>query len=154
MMISSRKCWVASGLDTTFLVQVEVLEHAGHAEARALLDSLLRHGETLALAPQVLAEFVHVVTDSRRFSCPLEVSVALERAEHWWQSGEVMQVLPSLDSTALFLSWMTQHRLGRKRILDTQLAATYHCAGIKRLLTTNARDYKIFDCFEVVGPEP
>jgi hypothetical protein len=46
---------------------------------------------------------------------------------------------------------MAEHRLGRKRILDTQLAATYYHAGIRAILSTSARDYTIFDCFEALG---
>jgi len=37
--------------------------------------------EPLALAPQVLTEFVHGVTDPRRFAFPLSMEVALERVD-------------------------------------------------------------------------
>jgi len=143
---------MAKGLDTTFLVQAEVSGHPGHASARSLLHSLLREGEPLALAPQVLAEFVQVVTDPKRFEHPLEIRQALARAEHWWQGCEVTQVMPSQQSTSLFLRWVTEHRLGRKRLLDTQLAATYHCAGVRSLVTTNARDFQVFGCFVIIQP--
>jgi len=143
---------MARGLDTTFLVQAEVVEHPGHSASRALLDRLLREGEPLALAPQVLAEFVHVVTDPRRFQNPLEMCQAVARAESWWLGREVTHALPSNESTALFLRWMAEFSLGRKRILDTQLAATYYCCGVRTIVTTNARDYGVFACFEVVQP--
>ncbi len=143
---------MAKGLDTTFLVQVEVKEHPGHAAALVLLHKMLKDGEPLALAPQVLTEFVHVITDPKRFECPLTVSEALVRAEHWWQGEEVLQVMPTEQSTSLFLRWVAQYRLGRKRLLDTQLAATYHCAGVRQLVTTNARDYSVFGCFSIVQP--
>ena len=58
------------GLDTGFLVAAEVAEHADHARARALLARLLAAGDRCALAPQVLTEFLHVVTDARRFTQP------------------------------------------------------------------------------------
>lgn len=143
---------MAKGLDTTFLIQAEVCEHPDHQASRALLQNLLDDGEALALAPQVLAEFVHIVTDPRRFERPLTMGQALSRAEHWWQGSEVAQVLPSERSTRLFLRWMVEHRLGRKRLLDTQLAATYHAAGVATLVTTNARDFRIFGCFSIIQP--
>lgn len=37
----------------------DVVEHSRHRWARATLDRLLDHGDSLALAPQVLARFVH-----------------------------------------------------------------------------------------------
>ena len=42
------------GLDTGFLVALEVAEHVLHQAARVKLESLLAHGDRLSLAPQVL----------------------------------------------------------------------------------------------------
>ena len=140
------------GIDTGFLVALEIIEHANHAAARALLARLIVAGDRLALAPQVLAEFIHVVTDQRRFARPLEMSVARRIASEWWMGREVEQVFPDADSTRLFLAWMEQHRLGRKRLLDTQLAATYRGRGIVSILTTNPRDFEIFGEFACLTP--
>jgi predicted nucleic acid-binding protein len=64
------------GLDTGFLVAVEVREHAEHAGARVTLTQVLSAGDVVASAPQVLAEFTHVVADSRRFTQPLDTNAA------------------------------------------------------------------------------
>ena len=71
------------GLDTGFLVAAEVVEHSDHAAARLKLAELLAAGDRFALAPQVLAEFIHVVTDSRRFAQPLDIGAARDLAEQW-----------------------------------------------------------------------
>jgi predicted nucleic acid-binding protein len=47
---------------------------------------------------------------------------------------------------------MSVHGLGRKRILDTVLAATLETAHVRRLATLNARDFALFDFIEVVDP--
>lgn len=141
------------GLDTSFLVATDVAEHPDHSGSRALLESLMRKRRRLVLAPQVLAEFVHVITDPRRFSKPLAIESALARAEHWWHAREIAHAFPAAESSVLFLRWMTENRLGRKRLLDTHLAATYHCAGVRAIATTNARDFAIFGCFQIVLPE-
>ncbi|NQW99306.1 hypothetical protein HQ447_01515 [bacterium] len=58
---------------------------------------------------------------------------AISRAEHWWQAAEVVvRVFPDGQAVTDFLVWLTRHQLGRKRLLDTMLAATFHCAGVKR----------------------
>jgi predicted nucleic acid-binding protein len=51
------------GLDTGFLGAAEVSAHATHADARATLAQVLTAGDFIAISPQVLAEFIHVVTD-------------------------------------------------------------------------------------------
>ena len=140
------------GVDSTFLIQLEVAEHAGHAQAQSKQSSLLAAGDTFALAPQVLTEFVHIVTDPRRFVAPLAIDQAVSRASDWWQAAEVAQVLPGGSTVDLFVQWMAQHQLGRKRILDTMLAATYFSNGISSIITTNARDFAVFGCFDVVTP--
>ncbi len=51
------------GIDTGFRLALEIIEYAEHATARALLSRVFGVGDRLALAPQVLAEFIRVVTD-------------------------------------------------------------------------------------------
>ena len=132
------------GLDTGFLVAAEVREHAAHADARATLAQVLSAGDLIAIAPQVLAEFIHVVTDPRRFTQPLDMNAARLVAEQWWTSSDVVQAFPDAGAVRQFLTWMQQFSLGRKRLLDTLLAATYRQAGIQSLLTTNQSDFLIF----------
>ena len=64
------------GIDTGFLVAAEVVEHPGHQAARSIIAALVANGDEFALAPQVLAEFIHVVTDPRRFTTPLGINAA------------------------------------------------------------------------------
>jgi predicted nucleic acid-binding protein len=139
------------GIDTDFLVAVEIRNHPFHPQADTLLNRLLDDGHELALAPQTLAEYIHVVTDARRMPQPLSMAEAITRAEHWWQATEVVRVFPDPRSVADFLQWLRIHRLGRKRLLDTLLAAALRNAGIRRIITNNHADYRIFGCFELIG---
>lgn len=135
------------GLDTSFLVAAEVSSHEEHAACRAQMQRLLKAKDEFALVPQVLAEFIHVVTDPKRFAAPLTVAQAIERAEVWWNATEVLHVFPTAESTLLFLGWLEEHKLGRKRLLDTQLAATLQGGGVNSVLTLNRGDFAIFGSF-------
>ena len=138
------------GIDTDFLVAVEIRDHPFHRQAEALLHRLLADGHDLAVAPQTLAEFIHVVTDPKRMPLPLSLAEAVARAEHWWQAAEVRRVFPDGQGVMDFLGWLTHYQLGRKRLLDTLLAATYRRAGVRHLLSNNDKDFTVFDCFEIV----
>jgi predicted nucleic acid-binding protein len=140
------------GLDTGFLVAAEVSEHAQHVAARDTLARLLAAGDLIGIAPQVLAEFIHIVTDPRRFANPLDITAARNLAEQWWTAREVQRVVPDDAATRQFLVWLQQFSLGRKRLLDTLLTATYQGAGILSLLTTNAADFTIFGVFSCISP--
>ena len=56
-------------------------EHVEHTGARDTLARLLSAGDLIAIAPQVLAEFIHIVTDPRRFTQPLDMTVVRHVAE-------------------------------------------------------------------------
>jgi predicted nucleic acid-binding protein len=143
---------VTHGLDTGFLVAAEVTEHADYTAARATLARLISAGDLIAIAPQVLAEFIHIVTDPRRFTQPLDMAAARQLGEQWWTAAEVVRVFPDDAATRQFLTWLGQYSLGRKRLLDTLLAATYRQAGIQSLLTTNPGDFGVFGVFGCITP--
>lgn len=138
------------GIDTTYLIQLSIEESEKHNSAKKLSQKLLGMG--FALTPQVLAEYIHVVTDAKRFTKPLAMSAAVEKSEEYWNAAEVSQIFPTGQSIELMHRWLTEHKLGRKRILDTQLAATYYTAGIKRILSSNGRDFSVFGAFEILEP--
>ncbi len=97
------------GVDTDFLVAVEVTDHPFHQQADAL-----------------------------------------DRAEHWWQAKEVVRVFPDGTTVTDFFSWLRKHQLGRKRLLDSLLAATFQKAGVQRIITNNAKDSQLFGVFTIV----
>ena len=136
--------------DTDFLVAVEVRGHEFHRAASDLLASLLNSGHEIGVSPQGLAEFVHVVTDARRITHPMTVEEAVDRAECWWQAKETARIFPDFSSTLAWLDLLRRHRLGRKRLLDTMLAATCKTSGISKIITNNEEDFRIFTFLQVV----
>jgi predicted nucleic acid-binding protein len=140
------------GLDTGFFVAAEMMEHADHVAARSTLSRLLAASDQIAIAPQVFAEFIHVATDPRRFARPLAMTAAHQLAEKWWTAREVVRVFPDEIAARLFLTWLHQFSLGRKRLLDTLLAATYQRASVQSILTTNPADFVVFGTFSCITP--
>lgn len=143
------------GLDTSFLVAHAIAEHPQHQEAHQWLDEAIANDETFAITSGILAEFIHIVTDGRRFQTPLEVSEAVKRAEFWSEAREVMLVSPDDVANALWLQWLADFQLGRKRLQDTLIAVTWHVAGVGEICTLNPRDFKVFEVFQIhcIGAE-
>lgn len=125
-----------------------------HGAIRRLFEAEIRErGGRLALTPQVIQEFLHVSTDPRRFERPFSMAEALRVCRALTDAKEVLWVVPTRDVLPRTLDLLDELRLGRKRILDTALAATLECAGVHRLATLNTKDYEIFPFLELVGPE-
>lgn len=140
------------GLDTSFLVAAEVVEHPEHDGVWQRIRDLKAQGDRFALTALVVAELVHIVTDPRRFRAPLTMTQALAEAGRWWEASEVDQISADAGAVAWFFDAMASHQLGRKRVLDTMLAATYRGAGVASLLTLNASDFEVFGGFACLGP--
>jgi len=137
-------------IDTDFLVALEIRDHIFHKPAAALLDRLLDGGHEFAVAPQILAEFVHVVTDAKRLKEPLSMDDALARAEHWWQAREVLRLYPDGETITTWISWLRDHRIGRKRLLDTMLASSCASHGISTIISNNGADFQVFRKFHIL----
>ncbi len=140
------------GIDTTFLVEAEILGHPNHEKAREYKQRIPDSPDTFAIAPQVIEEFIHIITDPKRFEKPLTMRQALNRSQQWWNSIEVEQVYINDHTVSWFLTWMERYGLGRKRILDTMLAATYFAGGVRSIITSNEADFSVFEELEVVVP--
>jgi len=141
------------GIDTTFLLEVEIIEHPGHRQANEYKNHVLDSPDSFVLAPQVINEFIHIVTDPKRFERPLSMREALARSQSWWNGLEIEQVFPTDHSVSWFLAWMNRYALGRKRILDTMLAAVYFTGGAKAIVTSNSGDFDVFEELEIITPQ-
>jgi predicted nucleic acid-binding protein len=142
------------GLDTNILVAHAVADHPFHGKVRERIDRFLGDGHDLALTSGILAEFIHIVTDPRRFESPLTVTEALGWAGFWSDAEEVAVIATEIAAHRQWLQWLQEHRLGRKRLLDTLIAATWHAAGVREIFTLNPRDFRIFGAFTIHTVDP
>jgi len=68
-------------------------------------------------------------------------------ARFWANATEVRFLPQRQDVTTQWLDWLAEHRLGRKHLLDTLIAATWHVAGIRDVYTLNPADFGVFKQF-------
>ena len=141
-----------TGLDCNILVQLALQDHPANAATVAVVQAEAQRGGRLVFPSLVINEFLHVITDPRRFSPPLTMTEALDWTEAFLTNPAVTVIEPSAESAPQTLRWMRQFNLGRKRILDTHLAAVLHTAGVRRLLTSNPGDFAVFGIFEIITP--
>lgn len=142
------------GIDSNVLLQAHLPGLDRHELAhRYLNQQLASPGVVLVLTPLVLHEFVHVVTDSRRFDPPVAMTEALSLARGYLGRSNVDCISTDEASLLLALDLMSRHHLGRKRIADTLFAATLLAHGVHRLVTFNVADFKVFEDLTAIEPE-
>jgi predicted nucleic acid-binding protein len=123
-----------------------------HRAARRLVRAEITGGGSIAITLQVLWEFLHVVTDPRRFEDPMTMSGALATTGALWDAPDTQRITAGPRTAHRTFELLQSLDLGRKRILDTALAATLEEAGIGRIATLNGKDFEVFDFLEIIEP--
>lgn len=106
--------------------------------------------QQLVIFSHVFNEFLHVITDERRFVHPVSMEKAIERCWFWLDQERVKVVYSDDDSLKRQLLWMNMHSLGRKRINDTTMAAAYAQAGVSKIIIANPADFETLGAFELI----
>ena len=107
---------------------------------------------TLVVTAQILHEFVHVVTDARRFDPPVTMVSALNVARVYLGNSNVECVVTDLGCLQTAFVLIEQYQLGRNRIADTLFAATLIRHEVKEVITCNPRDFRIFEDLMIIDP--
>ena len=138
------------GIDTCFLIDLYWQDSPRNKNARDLYAKLAKDDSCqLAIYYNCFNEFLHVITDSKRFANPFTVKEALAVIDFWCDLENVTVLYPNDSSFKRAVTWMSIFNLGRNRINDTQMAACYAAQGVSKIITANQKDFEIFECFEV-----
>ena len=139
-------------LDTDVLVHWSMSGCEHHRTMRRWVDEGLERGQRLGLTHQVLYEFIHIATDPRRFERPMTMQAAVDFVRRLWTAREVARLVPLVAVVPRVCELVETFQLGRKRVLDTALAATIDAAGVTRIATFNSRDFAVFPFLQVEDP--
>jgi predicted nucleic acid-binding protein len=142
------------GVDTNVLIYAHMTELSQHEGIRSyLIDQLAQEDVTLVVTPGILHEFVHVVTDGRRFDPPVAIKDALAVARGYLNRMNVECLSIDERTIARAFNLLERHQLGRKRIADTLLAAALLDHGVGELITCNLADFQTFKELTLIDPQ-
>ncbi len=131
----------AAFVDTNILVYAADQSAALHSVCRALLDRGLQGQERLVLSPQILAEFISVVTNPSVTPNALPAVDAYAHTEALAKSFEL--IVPPLQVFDRALDLLRKTGISGKRVHDVMHAATMLENGITRIYTFDAGFSKI-----------
>ncbi len=137
-MMSDNRCMI----DTNVLVYSTISSGPWHREARQKLITLVNAGTELCLTPQVVREYLVVLTRGDIFEKRFTAEDAL---------GELEAILPAfalLDETEetvhCLRNLIQRYQVRGKTIHDANIAATMLVHGVTRLMTYNPGDFRRF----------
>jgi len=144
---------VICGVDANVLIYSAVESMPEHKRVLSFFDRRVISGElSCAVSFTVLLEFVHITTDARRFKEPLSLEESMGMAEQYWHAANWHRLIPKSTTGSVALDLSRKHKLGRKRLLDTYLAATLIDNGIPALITCDTQDFKVFGRLQLINP--
>jgi predicted nucleic acid-binding protein len=103
------------------------------------------------LVPQVLLEFLAVVTHPRRIAHPLDADRAWEEVEALRASVPLLELLPA--SLSVLGELITRHRPAGGRLFDLFLAAQMRTHGVATICTYNGSHFAGIAGVEALTPE-
>lgn len=138
------------GLDSTFLIDLYWIDSPRHKNAVQLFSKLSKEASKLLIFYNCFNEFIHVITDSKRFENAFSMKQALEIVETWCCMEEIQVIYPDDSSFTRERTWLNLYNLGRNRLNDTSMAACYAQYGVSKIITANPSDFKNFEIFESI----
>lgn len=137
-MTPAERCLV----DTNVLVYSTVSANPWHREAREWLAELHGAGVKLCVTPQILREYLVVLTRGAIFETEFTTDEVLAIL------AALLQTLDVLDETSavasMLRSLLERYPIRGKRIHDANLVATMSVHGVERLATYNQDDFRLF----------
>ena len=114
-------CWVKcskAGCEARYRYQLSdrggANEHAKHAPVRSVMAKVILSNEGFAIAPQVLAEFIHVATDERRFERPLILREATKVARNGGPQTRWKRFIPIRAAMKQYFEWLELASAGQE----------------------------------------
>jgi len=138
-------------LDTNVLVYGVNADAPQHSSSQAVIQAAFDRHILAAVVPQILLEFLAVVTSPRRVIRPLDAAEA-------WEQVEILRVnLPVLglepEALTILGELVLAHRPAGRGIFDLFLAAQMRTHGIRTICTYNGSDFDRLRDVEALTPE-
>ena len=141
------------GVDANVLIYSAIESMPEHKRVLSFFERRVLTGHlSCAVSFPILLEFVHITTDPKRFKPPLSIEESITIAEQYWQAANWRRMIPKSTTGSLAFALLREHKLGRKRLLDTYLAATLLDNGITSLITCDTDDFRVFSRLQLINP--
>jgi predicted nucleic acid-binding protein len=129
-------------IDTNVLVYASRPTAPQHEAARAALAAVEARGGTAWISPQVLREYLAVVTRPQATAPALPMAIAIADVRVFQASFEV--VPEGREILERLLALLQTYPGSGKQVHDANLVAAMLVHGIRRLLTFNGSDFRRF----------
>lgn len=139
------------GLDSCFLIDLYWEDSPRHAAVLKKFNEIAASGQDVCIYYNCFNEFIHVITDKKRFENAFSMEEALSVVDEWRDLENVKILFPDEQSFGRTVAWLSVYKLGRNRLNDTNMAASYVHSGVSSVITANPKDFEVFSELKIIG---
>lgn len=139
------------GLDSCFLIDLYWEDSPRHAAVLKKFNEIAASGQDVCVYYNCFNEFIHVITDKKRFENAFSMEEALSVVDEWRDLENVKILFPDEQSFGRTVAWLSVYKLGRNRLNDTNMAESYVHSGVSSVITANPKDFEIFSELKIIG---
>lgn len=138
------------GLDSCFLIDLYWEDSPRHAAVLKKFNDIAASGQDVCVYYNCFNEFIHVITDKKRFENAFSMEEALSVVDEWRDFENVKILFPDEQSFGRTVAWLSVYKLGRNRLNDTNMAASYVHSRVSSVITANPKDFEIFSELKII----
>lgn len=139
-------------LDTNILVHAWNEASPNYERAIRLRDTAANAQIQACVCPQVLFEFLAVITDPRRIKRPISPRQAAEEVRAYEESQEIGKIYPTMTTVRTVLRLIEKYRIARQAVFDAVIVATMLDNDVRTICTENERDFAEYEEISVFNP--
>lgn len=139
------------GLDSCFLIDLYWEDSPRHAAVLKKFNEIAASGQDVCVYYNCFNEFIHVITDKKRFENAFSMEEALSVVDEWRDLENVKILFPDEQSFGRTVAWLSVYKLSCNRLNDTNMAASYVHSGVSSVITANPKDFEIFSELKIIG---
>ena len=138
-------------LDTNVLVYAVNADAPQHSSCQAVVQAAFDRQILAALVPQILLEFLAIVTHPRIYAPPTNLAAAIDQVDAWLESPSLTLLAESEGYWRELKSMMRDGRIAGPHVHDARVAALCRLHGVRELWTAD-RDFSRFRGLEFRNP--
>jgi len=146
MIISNQTCFV----DTNVMVYAADTNSPFHVACRQLIKQGIKDEVSLCVSPQVLFEFLAVITSPKRVVKPLKLDKAINEINKYLGYKNIKKIYPKNDVIKKTLELCKKYNIKGQEIFDVQIIATMLSNNVTTIYTYDKNHFERFKEIEIL----
>lgn len=137
-------------IDTNILIYHTVKSLGYFETVLPIINKLINQEINGFISIQIINEYFSLLTNPKRISETLSIEYTIDNINQYM---DFLTLIPSITNYSLLLEKIKEYNIKNRQIFDLNIYLTMLENKIKKIITFNEKDFKIFNNIEIVNPQ-